>query len=85
MFLFKVKDTMRLLGVINSSPVLASRLGIGGATAAWVIKEFTVQVCAVSKIALHRRENMAMFLETHGNCYCIYVASIVVQLYVLYL
>lgn len=64
---YLVKDTMRLLGVVNSSPILASRLGVGGATAGWVIREFTAQMRAVSKIALHRRSNMAMFLETHGS------------------
>lgn len=58
---------MRLLGVVNSSPVLVSRLGVGGATAGWVIREFTAQMRAVSKIALHRRSNMATFLETHGK------------------
>ncbi|XXG55217.1 hypothetical protein AAC387_Pa03g2931 [Persea americana] len=64
---YLVKDTMRLLGVVNSSPILASRLGVGGATAGWVIREFTAQMRAVSKIALHRRSNMATFLETHGS------------------
>ncbi|XP_077214481.1 auxin transport protein (BIG) [Tasmannia lanceolata] len=64
---YHVKDTMRLLGVISSSPVLASRLGVGGATAGWVIQEFTAQMRAVSKIALHRRANMATFLDTHGS------------------
>ncbi|XP_058115199.1 auxin transport protein BIG [Magnolia sinica] len=64
---YHVKDTMRLLGVVSSSPVLASRLGVGGATAGWVIQEFTTQMRAVSKIALQRRSNMATFLETHGS------------------
>ncbi|KAF8389895.1 hypothetical protein HHK36_024413 [Tetracentron sinense] len=64
---YHVKDTMRLSGVVKSSPVLASRLGVGGATAGWVIEEFTAQMHAVSKIALHRRLNLATFLETNGS------------------
>ncbi|KAG9448547.1 hypothetical protein H6P81_008512 [Aristolochia fimbriata] len=64
---YQMKDTMRLLGVVSSSPLLISRLGVGGAVASWVIQEFTAQVRAVSKIALHRRTNMASFLETHGT------------------
>lgn len=62
----QVKDTMRLLGVVNSFPMLISRVGIGGPAAVWVIKEFTSQMHAVSKVALHRRSNLALFLETHG-------------------
>ncbi|RZC70316.1 hypothetical protein C5167_033447 [Papaver somniferum] len=64
---YHVKDTMRLFGIVKSSPVLASRLGVGGATAGCVIEEFTTQMRAVSKIALHRRSNLAMFLETNGS------------------
>ncbi|THU64013.1 hypothetical protein C4D60_Mb01t21950 [Musa balbisiana] len=64
---YKVKDTMRLLGAVRSFPTLISRIGVGGPAAAWVIKEFTSQMHAVSKIALHRRSNMAIFLETHGT------------------
>ncbi|XP_020102857.1 auxin transport protein BIG isoform X2 [Ananas comosus] len=64
---YHVKDTMRLLGVIKSFPMLISRIGVGGAASGWVIKEFTAQMHAVSKIALHRRANMATFLETHGS------------------
>ncbi|XP_042440937.1 auxin transport protein BIG-like [Zingiber officinale] len=63
---YQVKDTMRLLGVVNSFPMLISRVGIGGPAAVWVIKEFTSQMHAVSKVALHRRSNLALFLETHG-------------------
>ncbi|XP_042518404.1 auxin transport protein BIG isoform X2 [Macadamia integrifolia] len=63
---YHVKDAMRLSGVFKSSLVLASRLGVGGATAGWVIEEYTAQVRAVSKIALHRRSNLATFLETNG-------------------
>ncbi|KAF9624456.1 hypothetical protein IFM89_011464 [Coptis chinensis] len=62
---YQVKDTMRLLGIVKSSPVLASRLGVGGSTAGWVIEEFTAQMRAVSKIALHRRSNLSTFLETN--------------------
>lgn len=64
---YQVKDTMRLLGAVRSFPTLISRIGVGGPAAAWVIKEFTSQMHAVSKIALHRRSNMAIFLETHGS------------------
>lgn len=69
----QVKDTMRLLGIVKSSPVLASRLGVGGATAGWVIEEFTAQMRAVSKIALHRRSNLATFLEINGIVYTIFL------------
>jgi len=61
-----VKDSMRLLGVVKSFPTLLSRIGVGGAAAGWVIKEFTAQMHAVSKIALHRRSNMVAFLGAHG-------------------
>ncbi|XP_010261103.1 PREDICTED: auxin transport protein BIG isoform X2 [Nelumbo nucifera] len=64
---YYVKDTMRLYGVLKSSPMLLSRLGVGGATAGWVVGEFTAQVRAVSKIALHRRSNLATFLEINGS------------------
>ncbi|PIA63273.1 hypothetical protein AQUCO_00200948v1 [Aquilegia coerulea] len=66
-YLCQVKDTMRLFGIVKSSPVLASRLGVGGATGGWVIEEFTAQMRAVSSIALHRRSNLATFLETNGS------------------
>ncbi|KAI3768455.1 hypothetical protein L2E82_19139 [Cichorium intybus] len=64
---YQVKDTMRLLGVVKSTSVLLSRLGIGGSTSGWIIEEFTAQMHAVSKIALNRRSNLATFLETHGS------------------
>ncbi|GAB2300127.1 hypothetical protein Dimus_038603 [Dionaea muscipula] len=64
---YKVKDSIRLLGVVKSSAMLLSRLGIGGSTSGWIIEEFTAQLHAVSKIALHRRANMASFLETNGS------------------
>lgn len=63
----QVKDTMRLSGVVRSFPMLISRIGIGGAVAGWVIKEFTSQMHAVSKIALQRRSNMVAFLKIHGK------------------
>ncbi|XVF71321.1 hypothetical protein PTKIN_Ptkin12aG0027900 [Pterospermum kingtungense] len=64
---YQVKDTMRLLGVVKSTSVLSSRLGIGGATGGWLIEEFTAQMRAVSKIALHRHSNLAIFLEMNGS------------------
>ncbi|KAK8606644.1 hypothetical protein V6N13_052411 [Hibiscus sabdariffa] len=64
---YQIKDTMRLLGVVKSTSVLSSRLGIGGATGRWLIEEFTAQMRAVSKIALHRRSNLASFLEMNGS------------------
>ncbi|KAJ4973760.1 hypothetical protein NE237_006934 [Protea cynaroides] len=64
---YQVKDSMRLSGVFKSSLVLASRLGVGGATAGWVIEEYTAQVRAVLKIALHRRPNLVTFLEANGS------------------
>ncbi|XP_059670492.1 auxin transport protein BIG [Cornus florida] len=63
---YQVKDTMRLLGVMKSTTILSSRLGVGVA-AGWIIEEFTAQMRAVSKIALHRRSNLATFLETNGS------------------
>lgn len=64
---YQVKDAMRLLGVVKSASLLSSRLGIGGATGGWIIEEFTAQMRAVSKIALHRRSNLAIFLEKNGS------------------
>ncbi|XP_021739381.1 auxin transport protein BIG-like [Chenopodium quinoa] len=64
---YQVKDSMRLLGVVKSAALLLSRLGVGGSTSAWIIEEFTAQMRAVSKIALHRRANLAAFLETNGS------------------
>ena len=57
---------MRLLGVVKSTAILTSRLGVGCSTVGWIIEEFTAQMRAVSKIALHRRSNLAAFLETNG-------------------
>ncbi|KAL2618196.1 hypothetical protein AAZX31_08G246400 [Glycine max] len=63
----QVKDTMRLRGVVKSSLLLSSRLGIGGAAGSWIIEEFTTQMRAVCKIALQHRSNLATFLETNGS------------------
>lgn len=58
---------MRLNGVVKSTVILSSKLGMGELTAGWIIEEFTAQMRAVSKIALHRRSNLANFLETNGT------------------
>ncbi|KAL2329771.1 hypothetical protein Fmac_017352 [Flemingia macrophylla] len=63
----QVKDIMRLLGVVKSSSLLSSRLGIGGTAGSWIIEEFTTQMRAVCKIALQRRSNLATFLETNES------------------
>ena len=63
---YQVKDTMRLAGVVRTCPFLASKVGVGGATTAWVIQEFAAQMHAVCKIAMHRRANLAAFLENQG-------------------
>ncbi|XP_062198953.1 auxin transport protein BIG-like isoform X2 [Phragmites australis] len=62
---YHFKDTMRLLGVIKSLPAITSRIGVGGAASSWVIKEFIAQIHTISKVALHRKLNLASFLETH--------------------
>ncbi|KAL0540634.1 hypothetical protein IC582_020643 [Cucumis melo] len=64
---YQVKDTMRLTGVVKSTSVLSTRLGVGGVAGGWIIEEFTSQMRAVSKIALHRRSNLACFLERNGS------------------
>lgn len=64
---YQVKDTMLLFGVVKSTAMLSSRLGVGGTTTGWIIEEFTAQMRAVSKIALHRRSNFAAFLDTNGS------------------
>lgn len=58
---------MRLFGVVKSTSVLSSRLGVGGTAGSWIVEEFTAQMRAVSKIALHRRSNLATFLEINGT------------------
>lgn len=57
---------MRLLGVVKSAAILSARLVGGGASGNWIIEEFTAQMHAVSKIALHRHSNLANFLEMNG-------------------
>ncbi|KAG6408148.1 hypothetical protein SASPL_131151 [Salvia splendens] len=64
---YQVKDNMRLSGVVKSTATLLSKLGMGELTAGWIIEEFTAQMRAVSKIALHRRSNLANFLESNGS------------------
>lgn len=64
---YQVKDNMRLSGVVKSTVTLLSKLGMGEFTAGWIIEEFTAQMRAVSKIALHRRANLANFLESNGS------------------
>ncbi|XP_073156563.1 auxin transport protein BIG [Henckelia pumila] len=64
---YQVKDAMRLSGVVKSTLLLSSKLGMGEPTAGWIIEEFTAQMRAVSKIALHRRSNLATFLENNGS------------------
>lgn len=64
---YQVKDSMRLLGVVNSTALLLSSLAAGGSAARWIIAEFTAQMHAVTKIALHRRINLASFLEMNGS------------------
>ncbi|XP_075510636.1 LOW QUALITY PROTEIN: auxin transport protein BIG-like [Primulina tabacum] len=64
---YQVKDAMRLSGVVKSTLLLSSKLGMGESTAGWIIEEFTAQMRAVSKIALHRRSNLAAFLENNGS------------------
>lgn len=78
---------MRLSGVVKSTSVVSSRLGIGGTAGTWIVEEFTAQMRAVSKIALHRRSNLAAFLEINGrglhslkHHYCLIVPSLVVDL-----
>ncbi|KAL8161170.1 hypothetical protein V2J09_012659 [Rumex salicifolius] len=64
---YQVKDNMRLLGVVNSTALLLSSLTAGGSAARWIYVEFTAQMHAVTKIALHRRANLASFLEINGS------------------
>ncbi|KAG2273255.1 hypothetical protein Bca52824_067810 [Brassica carinata] len=62
----QVKDTMRLLGVVKVTSILSSRLGISG-TGGSIVEEFSAQMRAVSKIALTRKSNFSVFLETNGS------------------
>lgn len=61
---------MRLAGVVKSTAMLSLKLGVDGTTAGWIIEEFTAQMRVVSKIALHRRSNLASFLEMNGTFSC---------------
>lgn len=47
--------------------MLSLKLGMDGTTSGWIVEEFTAQMRVVSKIALHRRSNLASFLEMNGN------------------
>lgn len=62
----QAKDSMRLSGVARSCPVLASRISAGGTASAGLIQEFSAQMHAVCKIALHRQSNLAKFLDRNG-------------------
>ncbi|PHT57002.1 Auxin transport protein BIG [Capsicum baccatum] len=64
---YQVKDAIRLAGVVKSTAILSLKLGIDGTTAGWIVEEFTAQMRVVSKIALHRRSNLASFLEMNGS------------------
>ncbi|XP_010525132.1 PREDICTED: auxin transport protein BIG [Tarenaya hassleriana] len=63
---YQVKDTMRLLGVIKATSILSSSLGVSGA-GGWIVKEFSAQMQAVSKIALTRKSNFSSFLQMNGS------------------
>lgn len=58
---------MRLVGVVNSTALMLSSLASGTSAARWIIAEFTAQMHAVTKIALHRRTNLASFIEMNGS------------------
>lgn len=64
---YQVKDAIRLAGVVKSTAILSLKLGMDGITAGWIVEEFTAQMRMVSKIALHRRSNLASFLEMNGS------------------
>lgn len=64
---YQVKDAIRLAGVVKSTAILSLKLGMDGTTAGWIVEEFTAQMRVVSKIALHRRSNLASFLEMNGS------------------
>ncbi|CAN4082734.1 unnamed protein product [Withania somnifera] len=64
---YQVKDAIRLAGVVKSTTILSSKLGMDGTAAGWIVEEFTAQMRVVSKIALHRRSNLASFLEMNGS------------------
>lgn len=62
----QAKDDMRLSGVTRTCPLLIARVAVGGSATSWVVQEFSAQMRAVCKIALHRQQNLASFLEQHG-------------------
>ncbi|XP_024381357.1 auxin transport protein BIG isoform X3 [Physcomitrium patens] len=62
----QAKDYMRLSAVTRSCPLLLSRLAVGGSATSWAVQEFSVQMRAVCKIAVHRQTNLASFLAQHG-------------------
>ncbi|XP_049346360.1 auxin transport protein BIG isoform X2 [Solanum verrucosum] len=64
---YQVKDAIRLAGVVKSTAMLSLKLGMDGTTSGWIVEEFTAQMRVVSKIALHRRSNLASFLEMNGS------------------
>ena len=63
----QAKDYMRLSAVTRSCPLLISRVGVGGSATSWAVQEFSAQMRAVCKIAVHRQSNLASFLAQHGK------------------
>lgn len=62
----QAKDYMRLSAVTRSCPLLISRVAVGGSATSWAVQEFSAQMRAVCKIAVHRQSNLASFLAQHG-------------------
>lgn len=62
----QAKDYMRLSAVTRSCPLLMSRVAVGGSATSWAVQEFSAQMRAVCKIAVHRQSNLASFLTQHG-------------------
>jgi hypothetical protein len=58
---------MRLSAVTRSCPLLISRVAVGGSATSWAVQEFSAQMRAVCKIAVHRQSNLASFLAQHGK------------------
>lgn len=63
----QAKDYMRLSAVTRSCPLLISRVAVGGSATSWAVQEFSAQMRAVCKIAVHRQSNLASFLAQHGK------------------
>lgn len=63
----QAKDYMRLSAVTRSCPLLISRVAVGGSATSWAVQEFSAQMRAVCKIAVHRQSNLASFLAQHGT------------------